>query len=514
MLITILIRLFLLSLTLSELFIRENQAPLIPAEQASYFIAPNGSDSNAGTIDSPWKTVQHAADLAEPGSTVYLRSGVYKQKLVITRSGSAAKGAITYSNYESEKAVLDGTGLTVEGLEGIITVNDASYIQVKGLEIRNYKSRSSDAAPVGILVQGAGGYIQLISNNIHSIQNTAAPTGKGLIGRDAHGIALYGTKAPKSLHHMTIADNELHNLVLGSSESLVLNGNVEQFILLNNRIYDNDNIGIDIIGFEGVAPSPAFDQARDGLIQGNTVYNISSNHNPSYGTKLPNDSNAAGGIYIDGGKNIVVERNLSYRNDIGIELASEHKGKATSGITVRSNIIHSNRLTGVAIGGYDKQRGSTTDSRIVNNTIYDNDTSGTGSGQLFIQYDTSNNLIQNNIIAAASGNMMIYNEYRKNTGNVVDYNLYFTPDAGTKAAWVWKNKTYSGLADYQSGTGQDAHSLFADPKFSNPESFDLHLQPGSPAIDRGYNDRELKHTYDFDEKPRVNGTTIDIGAFE
>ncbi|MGO4547404.1 right-handed parallel beta-helix repeat-containing protein [Paenibacillus sp. 2TAB23] len=514
MLITILIRLILLNLTLSGLFIRDNQAPLLPAEQASYYVAPNGSDSNAGTIDSPWKTVQHAADLAEPGNTVYLRSGVYKQKLVISRSGSAGNGAITYSNYRSEKAVLDGAGLTVEGLEGIITLNDASYIQVKGLEIRNYKSRSGDAAPVGILVQGAGGYIQLKGNNIHSIQNTVVPTGKSLLGRDAHGIALYGTKAPESLHHMTISDNELHNLVLGSSESLVLNGNVEQFTISNNRIYDNDNIGIDIIGFEGIAPSSAFDQARDGRVQGNTIYNISSNYNPSYGTKLPNDSNAAGGIYIDGGKNIVVERNLSYRNDIGIELASEHKGKATSGITVRSNVIHSNRLTGVAIGGYDKQRGSTTDSRIVNNTIYDNDTSGTGSGQLFIQYDTSNNLIRNNIIAAATGNMMIYNEYKKNTGNVVDYNLYFTPDTGTQAAWVWKNKTYTGLADYQSGTGQDAHSLLADPKFSNPKSFDLHLKSGSPAIDRGFNDRELKHTHDFDEKPRVKGKTIDIGAFE
>ncbi|WP_425465022.1 right-handed parallel beta-helix repeat-containing protein [Paenibacillus sinopodophylli] len=445
---------------------------------------------------------------------MYVRSGVYKQKLVVTRSGSAAKGAITYSNYGSEKVILDGTGLTVEGREGLITVNDASYIHINGLEIRNYKSRANDTAPVGILVQGAGSYIQLTNNNIHSIQNTAAPTGKSLRGRDAHGIAVYGTKAPQSLHHIIIDGNKLHNLVLGSSESLVLNGNIEQFTISNNRIYDNDNIGIDIIGFEGVAPKSAFDQARNGLIQGNTVYNISSNNNPSYGKKLPNDSNAAGGIYIDGGKNVVVERNLSYNNDIGVELASEHKGKATSGITVRSNVIHSNRLTGIALGGYDKQRGSTTGSSIVNNTLYNNDTSGSGSGQLLIQYDTSNNLIRNNIIAAGSGNKMIANEYKKNTGNVVDYNLYFSPGTGAKAQWVWKNKSYSGLAAYQSGTGQDAHSLFVDPRFVQTKSFDLHLKSGSPAIDRGYSDRNLWNTYDFDGKARVSGKTINIGAFE
>jgi len=35
------------------------------------------------------------------------------------------------------------------------------------------------------------------------------------------------------------------------SESMVLNGNVEHFVVSHNKVHDNDNIGIDFIGFEG-----------------------------------------------------------------------------------------------------------------------------------------------------------------------------------------------------------------------------------------------------------------------
>jgi hypothetical protein len=38
-----------------------------------------------------------------------------------------------------------------------------------------------------------------------------------------------------------------------------------------------------VIGFERTAPAPAVDQARDGVVSGNLVYNITSRGNPAYG---------------------------------------------------------------------------------------------------------------------------------------------------------------------------------------------------------------------------------------
>ena len=137
----------------------------------------------------------------------------------------------------------------------------------------------------------------------------------------------------------------MYALTLGSSESLVVNGNVDGFKIINNTVHDNNNIGIDAIGFEKVSSNPATDQARNGLIARNLVYNINSYGNPAYGT-----DRSADGIYVDGGRSIVIERNRVHHNNIGIELASEHQGKSTSRIIVRNNFVYLNDIVGIAPG--------------------------------------------------------------------------------------------------------------------------------------------------------------------
>lgn len=439
-----------------------------------YYVATTGSDKNPGTINRPWKTLQHAADVVKPGSVVYVRGGVYHQKLKITRSGSKAAGPITFASYPSETAVLDGTGLSVGDTdEGLIDIHDASYIKIKGFDIRNFTTSKRGHVPVGILVHGSGSHISLLDNKVHAIKNTAEPD-SNLNGRDAHGIAVYGTEAPASINHIVIKGNELYNLVLGSSESLVVNGNVNNFSIIGNKVHDNDNIGIDAIGYEGTSPDPAYDYARNGKIIGNTVYNISSNNNPSYGKNLPNNSNGADGIYVDGGKNILIARNDSHNNDIGIEAASEHKGKTASNITIRNNIVYKNHWAGVSIGGYDTQRGSTVNCKIIYNLLYKNGTMIGGGPQLALQYDTRNNIIEHNVMVAGKYNLLIGNPFTLNIGNTVDYNLYSASGGASGAKWIWKNKEYDGFSAYKKGTGNDTHSLFVPSKFVN-----RYIQSGS-----------------------------------
>ncbi|MFK8059526.1 MAG: hypothetical protein AB8B78_05480, partial [Polaribacter sp.] len=40
-----------------------------------FYVATNGDNSNAGTIDSPLSTIQKAQELANSGDTVYIRGG-------------------------------------------------------------------------------------------------------------------------------------------------------------------------------------------------------------------------------------------------------------------------------------------------------------------------------------------------------------------------------------------------------------------------------------------------------
>ncbi|WP_411830255.1 choice-of-anchor Q domain-containing protein [Paenibacillus alba] len=506
---------FVLGMSVAALIVTAGgvHTPAASAAGTTYYVATTGSDANAGTISAPWKTLQHAADVAAAGDTVYVRGGVYNQKLKLTHSGTAGN-PITFSNYSAEVATIDGTGLSVSGIEGIVDITDKDYVKINGFEIRNYTTSTSNVMPVGIYVHGSGSFIELTNNKVHDIKNTATPTGSDLLGRDAHGIAVYGTKAPASIHDVTISGNEVYNLVLGSSESVVLNGNVDTFSVLNNIVHDNDNIGIDIIGFEKKSPTEAYDQARNGIVRGNRVYNITSNNNPSYGKKLPNKSYGADGIYVDGGKDTIIEQNYSYNNDIGIEIASEHPGKSTSNITVRSNMVYKNSASGISLGGSSSGNGSADNNKVVNNTLYKNDAANQGSGQVNFQYKTNNNIIKNNIMVASSNNLLIMNDNTQNSGNIVDYNLYFAPGGTSNATWGWKGTEYTGFASYKSGTANDAHSLFIDPLFVNVTTNDFHLQSTSPAINAGSTDTAIIGTQDIDGQARVQGSAVNIGADE
>lgn len=426
----------------------------------SYYVSTDGNDNSPGSLSQPWRTIGKAANTVAAGSTVYVRGGVYNEQVPVNVSGSAGAGYITLRNYEGEAPVLDGTGLTVSTdtlQNGLFLIVDRSYIIIQGFEIRNYSSITTDAAPVGININGKAHHIQIRNNRIHHIETNA-----DLIGADAHGIAVYGTAAPESINNIIIDGNELYSLKLGSSEALVLNGNVELFSVTKNIVHDVDNIAIDFIGFEETSPDPAYDQARDGLVSGNTIYNVTSYGNSSYGNIY-----SAGGIYVDGGKDIIIEKNEIYNADIGIELASEHQGRATSGIILRNNVIFNNNIAGISIGGYDTDRGSTEDCIIVNNTLYHNDTRKEGNGELSLNYDTRSNTITNNIFYANDQGLLIGNVYTENADNVLDYNLYFSIVSDEAITWQWKNQDYEGFAAYQSGTGNDTHSLFADPQFVN-----------------------------------------------
>lgn len=472
----------------------QDQASSIPTpaptdgsgQQEFYYISPSGDDANSGTIQSPWKTMQHASEHATPGSTVYLREGVYQQKVKITRSGHSSTEPTIFSSYPNEKAIIDGKGLSVNGLEGLIEVENASFITIQNVEIRNFTTNHADQVPTGIYVHGAGEHIQILGNTVHAIASNVQPEGPDLTGRDAHGIAIYGTEHPAALRNILIQDNELYDLVLGSSESLAVNGNVDTFSILDNTIHDTDNIGIDLIGYEEISADDNYDRARNGIVRGNEVYDITSNYNPSYGTNLPNDSHLAGGIYVDGGTDHMIDQNRVYRNDIGIEIASEHAGRSTSHITVQDNLVYHNRLTGIAMGGYDEERGSTEDSTVMYNTLFQNDTLGAGNGQLFVQAMTKNNTFKRNIVVSGSSGVLIYNEYSSNSGNLLDENVYYTPIAEEDALWVWKNEGYSGFPAYMKDSGNDAHSRYANPAFMNETSEDFNLQPGSPAEGYGY----------------------------
>ncbi|MGH0542159.1 right-handed parallel beta-helix repeat-containing protein [Bacillus cereus] len=417
----------------------------------NYYVSPTGSDLNFGTLDQPFATIQKAANVVKEGSTIYIRSGVYNQKVRVTHSG-ASEAPITFQNYQDEKVILDGSKVKLED-DGLFTIEDKNYIQVKGLEFRNLKSTKVNETTIGIYITGTGSHIEIRNNYIHHIEANVK-------NGNAHGIAVYGTSssAQNNINHIVIDNNEITNLKLGLSEAIAVNGNVDSFEVTNNKVHDNNNIGIVLIGHEGVSPVASLDQARNGVVRNNIVHHNSSINNTSY------NEYSADGIYVDGGKQIIIEQNQSYENDLGIEVASEHAGKSASQITVRDNTISNNIMSGIAIGGYDSKQGYAENNTITNNVIYKNDTKDQESDQIELNYDTRNNVITNNQIYASNSRIFINNNFNKNTGNKLDYNHYYGEFDQTNGLWQWKRKTYKVFSSYQasmSQEGNEQHSVFS-----------------------------------------------------
>ncbi|ABF43387.1 conserved hypothetical protein [Candidatus Koribacter versatilis Ellin345] len=478
----------------------------------SFYVATTGKDSNAGTQAAPWRTIQHAADTARAGSTVNVRGGTYEELVSLHASGNASDGFITFRSYPGEAAILEAEHITPPGRTGVLTIHDQSYVRVEGFEIRNFRTAEHDLAPLGIDVMGAGSHIELLKNNVHHIQQTFEGRDGPGHGANAFGIAVYGTSAKTPITDLVIDGNEVHHLKTGSSESVVVNGNVTNFRITHNVVHDNNNIGIDVIGFEHTAPDPAVDQARDGLVSGNLVYNITSKGNPAYRNDESSD-----GIYVDGGTRILIEHNVVHDVDFGIELASEHKDRATSYVIARNNLVYHNHTAGVSIGGYDPQRGHTEHCTVINNTLYDDDTSATGSGEFQMQWNMADNIFANNIVYAGPQCLMTILKTEVKPGQPpanIDHNLYYCA-SGAKAS-TWKNTaaTVTGFEEYSQASGNDRNSHFQDPHFVDAAAKDFHLQPDSKAIAAGAIDGMPVGALDLDGSPRTKSGNIDIGCYQ
>ena len=94
---------------------------IVKADEAAFYVSPDGNNSWAGSVDKPFATIQRARDelrALKKGSgltkpvTVYIRGGTYElsETLVFTLEDSGTETCpITYTAYKDEKPVISGS---------------------------------------------------------------------------------------------------------------------------------------------------------------------------------------------------------------------------------------------------------------------------------------------------------------------------------------------------------------------------------------------------------------------
>src|SRR5919107_2924600 len=74
-----------------------------------FHVAKSGSDVADGSEDSPFRTINRAAAIAQPGDTVVVHGGEYREWVVPPRGGLSDQRRITYEAAAGEHVVIKGS---------------------------------------------------------------------------------------------------------------------------------------------------------------------------------------------------------------------------------------------------------------------------------------------------------------------------------------------------------------------------------------------------------------------
>lgn len=80
-----------------------------PVSATEYHVSPKGDDANPGTAARPYRTISAAARAAQPGDTITIHAGTYRERVTPPRGGTSDTQRITYQAAPGEVAEIKGS---------------------------------------------------------------------------------------------------------------------------------------------------------------------------------------------------------------------------------------------------------------------------------------------------------------------------------------------------------------------------------------------------------------------
>jgi hypothetical protein len=340
--------------------------------------APGAADTNAGTEDKPFKTLQHAADVARPGDTVFVMAGSYDERVKVRTSGGEGE-PITLRAMPRGSAVVGGFDL------------QADYIRIQGFEITSGRP--------AVAVQLGGSHCEVIDNYIHDMMVGVA----GTVGKPSPDG---NTRDYSSVAHNRIAYNKVYHseygFILGGEDWLVENNEVNRlFMYAPGNQYDD----CDYSRFFGKGCVERYN-----YYHGSTSSEIRVAHVDCIQTFTANGESA---------QDLVFEYNTCFDfHQMCMVESAPHIG-SVRGWTFRGNIVSANSPT--MSGGWGPDIIQTLDVTIANNTISTVRWAAIGlRGK-----ESVNGQIRNNILCDAERAVVDGDETFSAANPVMEYNLTF-----------------------------------------------------------------------------------------
>ena len=209
-----------------------------------YYTSPAGSNYNPGTISKPFKTVSHGISKLKAGDILYVRSGIYNERVAVYGTDGTEDNPIVITSYPGESPVIDGTGIE-NGEGGGLVMLWQKYIRFNGFHVRN-----SDQS--GIVVA---------QNATHSIVSNC--TVQNVWEAGIGSFAGYGL-----VENCTVSDACMSN------SDGIFSPSTERWgsgINVRNHSVARKNIVHDVWG-EGISIT----QNSNGIVEDNVIYDICS----------------------------------------------------------------------------------------------------------------------------------------------------------------------------------------------------------------------------------------------
>lgn len=185
---------------------------------ATYFVSKSGSDSNSGTIISPWLTFSHAIGQLVAGDRLYIRGGssqtdsasIWTTPISWPRTIAGSSGShITFGPYTGEFVVIQPTSNTSTG---------GCYFGATGGTAQAFGGSYVDSAGV---TRGAGRqapdvpqYVDFVAEVINRkrtfVFDGGASIAASIIGFDSVGTATVNAFKTRA-HHITFTNVEIKN---------------------------------------------------------------------------------------------------------------------------------------------------------------------------------------------------------------------------------------------------------------------------------------------------------------
>ncbi|MHC4282227.1 MAG: DUF1565 domain-containing protein [Planctomycetota bacterium] len=83
-----------------------------------YHVSTTGCDGNTGSQLKPFKTISRAAEVAQPGDTITVHGGTYRERVNPSRGGTSEGKRIVYQAAPGEKVVIKGSEI-IKGWEKV-----------------------------------------------------------------------------------------------------------------------------------------------------------------------------------------------------------------------------------------------------------------------------------------------------------------------------------------------------------------------------------------------------------